>query len=93
MKKKENITGGKLVDFPEEVDERSGVRIYGETSYENQMAVFSHFLHGGNHDVKEKAEIVACVRGFLARKNFRQGTSNELNQIKTNYRKMLLINY
>jgi len=92
MTKKENITGGKLVDFPEEVDERSGVRIYGETSYENQMAVLSHFLHGGNHDIKEKAEIVACVREFLARKKFRQGTSNDLNQIKTNYRKMLLIN-
>ena len=34
----------KLVNFPEEVT-TEGVRIYGETSYENQMALLSHFLH------------------------------------------------
>ena len=44
-KKTENIKT-KLVDFPEEITEE-GLKIYGETSYENQMAVLSHFLH--NH--------------------------------------------
>ena len=63
-----------LVDFPEEVDEENGVRLYGETSYENQMAVLSHFLH--NHrdeiDKEEKAEIIAAIREFLSRKEARQ---------------------
>lgn len=63
-----------LIDFPEEVDEASGVRIYGETSYENQMAVLSHYLH--NHCRKiakeEQVEIVEAIREFLSRKEFRQ---------------------
>ena len=33
----------KLVNFPEEVT-TEGIRIYGETSYENQIALLSHFL-------------------------------------------------
>ena len=38
-----------LADFTEEVTEANGikVKVYGETSYENQMAVLSHYLH--NH--------------------------------------------
>ena len=63
-----------LVDFPEEVDEKNGIRVYGETSYENQMAVLSHFLH--NHrdeiDKEEQAEIIAAIREFLSRKEARQ---------------------
>lgn len=39
----------KLTDFPEEITSE-GIKIYGETSYENQMAVLSHFLH--NHPAK-----------------------------------------
>ena len=64
-----------LSDFPEEVT-ADGIRIYGDTSYENQMAVLSHWLHGSRHDVpKEKqAEIVAAIREFLSRKDFRQQT-------------------
>ena len=34
----------KLEAFPEEITEE-GLKIYGETSYENQMAVLSHYLH------------------------------------------------
>ena len=71
--KKEN-TKTKLKDFPEEITE-DGLKIYGETSYENQMAVLSHFLH--NHpkrlDKEQKEEIVLAVREFLSRKEFRQG--------------------
>lgn len=63
-----------LVDFPEEVDEENGVRLYGETSYENHMAVLSHFLHNHRDEVdnKEKAEIIAAIREFLSRKEARQ---------------------
>lgn len=36
-----------IVDFPEEekIEGNFGVKIYGETSYENQLAVLSHWLH------------------------------------------------
>ena len=34
----------KLVDFPEEVTEE-GLKVYGETSYENMLAVLSHYFH------------------------------------------------
>lgn len=65
-----------LVDFPEEVAEADGikVKVYGETSYENQMAVLSHYLH--NHrkeiDEEEQAEIIEAIRAFLQRKDCRQ---------------------
>lgn len=76
-KKKENIKT-RLSDFPEEVTE-DGLKMYGETSYENQMAVLSHYLH--NHpkrlNKKQKEEIVSAVREFLSRKEFRQGTDKE----------------
>lgn len=72
-KKTENIKT-KLADFPEEITE-DGLKIYGETSYENHMAVLSHFLH--NHpkqmSKEQKEEIILAVREFLSRKEFRQG--------------------
>ena len=72
-KKTENIKT-KLADYPEEITE-DGLKIYGETSYENQMAVLSHFLH--NHpkrlNKEQKEEIILAVREFLSRKEFRQG--------------------
>ena len=67
-KKKENI---KLTDFPEEVDEATGMKVYGELSYETQMAVLSQYLHNGGTDA-ERGEIVEAVRDFLARKHVRQ---------------------
>lgn len=62
-----------LVDFPEEVT-NEGVKIYGETSYENQMAVLSHYLHNNKKDIpkEEQAEIINAIRDFLSRKEFRQ---------------------
>lgn len=65
-----------IVDFPEEVTEANGikVKVYGETSYENQMAVLSHYLH--NHrkeiDEEEQAEIIDAIKAFLQRKDCRQ---------------------
>lgn len=35
----------KLADFPEEIDEQNRIKVYGETSWENQLAVLSHYLH------------------------------------------------
>lgn len=63
-----------LVDFPEKVDEEYGVKLYGETSYENQMAMLSHFLHNHRKEIgkDEQAEIIAAIREFLSRKEARQ---------------------
>ncbi len=65
-----------MVDFPEEVDEQRGVKVYGETSYENQMAVLSHFLHNHRRELakEEQSEIIEAVRAFLSRKEIRQQT-------------------
>ena len=65
-----------LIDFPEEVCESAGmnVKVYGETSYENQMAVLSHYLHNHSKDIdkEEQMEIVDAIRDFLSRKEMRQ---------------------
>lgn len=60
----------KLVDFPEEVDKENGIKIYGETSRENQLAVLTQYLHnkcpaGGR---EEKVEIMTAIRDFLEQK-------------------------
>ena len=65
-----------MVDFPEEetVVGNFGMKIYGETSYENQMAVLSHYLHNHRKDINkvEQAEIIDAIRDFLSRKEMRQ---------------------
>lgn len=63
-----------IIDFPENVDVVNNVRVYGEISYENQMAVLSHYLHNNRKKLKktEQQEIIAAVRDFLSRKEFRQ---------------------
>ena len=70
---KKNIT---IVDFTEEdkVVGNIGVKVYGETSYENQMAVLSHYLHNSRKRLtkKEQIEIIEAIRDFLSRKEFRQ---------------------
>ena len=66
-----------LIDFPEEVSESDGmnVKVYGETSYENQMAVLSHYLHNHRKDIgkEEQVEIVDAIRDYLSMKEMRQG--------------------
>lgn len=63
-----------LADFPEEVDQKIGIKISDETSYENQLAILSHFLH--NHkdalDKEEQSEIISAIRDFLSRKKPQQ---------------------
>ena len=63
-----------LADFPEEVDEKNHIKVYGETSYENQIAVLSHYLHNSGEKLskKRKEEIILAIREFLERKQSRQ---------------------
>ena len=66
-----------LIDFPEEerAEKNISMTFYGETSYENQMAVLSHFLH--NHQkkltIEEQTEIISAIRDYLERKEYHQG--------------------
>ncbi len=66
-----------LIDFPEEerAEKNISMAFYGETSYENQMAVLSHYLH--NHrkklTIEEQTEIISAIRDYLERKEYRQG--------------------
>lgn len=59
-----------LVNFPEEVDEKNHIKIYGETSYENQIAVLSQYLHNSGEKLskKRREEIISAIRTFLEQK-------------------------
>jgi DNA (cytosine-5)-methyltransferase 1 len=59
-----------LVNFPEEVDEKNHIKIYGETSYENQIAVLSQYLHNSGEKLskKRRKEIISAIRIFLEQK-------------------------
>lgn len=65
-----------LIDFPKEERIEKNIRMtfYDDTSYENQMAVLSHFLHNHHKEIlkEEKQEIVSAIRDYLNRKEFRQ---------------------
>ncbi len=67
MAKKSETGNLKLSNFPEEIDEENGLLIYGATSYENQMAVLSQYLHNGCLDV-EKNDIVKAIINFIEHK-------------------------
>ena len=67
-----------LKNFPEEIT-KEGIKIYGETSYENQTALLSHFLHNHHNDVdaRQKNEIIMAVREFLSHKKSHQKLKEE----------------
>lgn len=73
MRKREINLALKLEAFPEEITDE-GLKLYGQTSYENQMAVLSQFLHnsgikGNDIKAKEKRDhILVAIRDFLERK-------------------------
>ena len=69
-----------LQAHPEEITE-DGLKIYGETSYENQMAMLSHYLHNNREKVsnKKKDEIIFAIRDFLSRKQHKQRKDEELS--------------
>lgn len=59
----------KIKEFPEEVT-ADGVKIYGTTSYETQVAVLSHYLHAlnGKHDIasgEKREEILETIRDYI----------------------------
>lgn len=74
MKENKKNIEPKLSSFPEEVDD-DGLKIYGETSYENQIAALSHYLHttdfeGTQIEVQERRnELMALIREFLEYKD------------------------
>lgn len=73
MAKKEIKNNLNLQAFPEEIT-KDGVKIYGETSYENQIAVLSQFLHNGGFEGDDeearfkRMEIITAIRDFLDHK-------------------------
>ena len=71
-----------FVNFPEEIDEENGIKIYGETSYENQIAFLSHYLHneglsetGGQFELR--ANLISSIYAFLEHKNKLQNYTEE----------------
>ena len=63
----------KLSELPEEVTEE-GVKIYGPTSYETQVAILSHYLHtlDGKHDIasgEKRDEILEAIRDYIEYKH------------------------
>ncbi len=73
--KKTAIQYIKLADFPEEIDVQNNIKVYGETSWENQLAVLSHYLHNNNHIKGEesKREVIYAIREFLEQKKESKG--------------------
>ena len=64
--KKTNI---KLSDLPEATTD-DGVKEYGTTSYETQIAILSHYLHtfDGKHDLESRTnreEILTAIRDYI----------------------------
>ena len=71
----------KLSELPEEVTE-DGLKIYGPTSYETQIAVLSHYLHTlkGKHDIasgEKRYEILDAIRDYIEYKH-KQDKKNPL---------------
>ena len=59
----------KLSELPEEVTE-DGLKIYGPTSYETQVAILSHYLHtlDGKHDIasgEKRYEILGAIHDYI----------------------------
>ena len=79
MKEKEAVRLN-ITDFPEEVIVEDGITFYGDTSYENHVAIMSHYLHNSSEDISEgrKKEIVVAIRDFLAHKEYKQGVLDDM---------------
>lgn len=59
----------KLINSTEEIDEQNDIKLNGEISRNNQLAVLSHYLHNNskNHD-SHKEEVISAIRELLERK-------------------------
>lgn len=76
-----------IEDFPEAIT--GNVKLYGETSYENCMAVLSHKLHemkaSKKHVDEDKLELVGLIQDFLDFKKSKQGYTEEfVNMVAEN---------
>ena len=79
MKNSNNI---RIVDFPEEMDKKTGVRVYGETSYGQHVATLSHYLHNHVSEKKtmsreENRKLMSLIREYLDYKEEVQNYSEE----------------
>ena len=71
----------KISELPEEVTS-DGLKIYGQTSYETQVAILSHYLHTlkGKHDIasgEKRYEILEAIRDYIEFKH-KQDKKNPL---------------
>ena len=71
----------KISELPEEVTE-NGLKIYGPTSYETQVAILSHYLHtlDGKRDIasgEKRYEILGAIRDYIEYKH-KQDKKNPL---------------
>ncbi|MDE7396962.1 MAG: DNA (cytosine-5-)-methyltransferase, partial [Muribaculum sp.] len=71
----------RLVDFPEKIDNVSGIKIYGEASLETQMAIMSHYLHNeellSNPEARKK--LYNAIMDYLDSKKDNSGLASELS--------------
>lgn len=74
-----------ITNFPEEVDELNCIKIYGETSYENHLAVLSQFLHNNRNyyslTKEQKEDIISAILDFLKHK---KKTNPDINATEEN---------
>ncbi len=64
-----NTKDVKLLELPEEIT-GDGVKIYGSTSFETQVAILSHYLHSldGKHDIasgEKREKILETIRDYI----------------------------
>ena len=58
-----------LIDYPAEINTEDNIKIYDGTSWENHMAVLSHYLHSPLEiSIEKKGEILEAVLQFLKNK-------------------------
>ena len=75
----------KLSELPEEVT-KDGVKIYGPTSYETQVAILSHYLHNlkGKKDVasgEKRDEILEAIRDYIEYKHKQDKKNPKWNDV------------
>ena len=81
----------KLSELPETTTD-DGVKVYGTTSYETQIAILSHYLHtfDGQQDLRARAnrdEILTAIRDYIEYKR----TTDKHNQLRWIFHPTILI--
>lgn len=81
MPKKKNLDIANISNLPEEIT-KEGLKVYGETSYETQISILSHYLHSlrGKYDIasgEKREKIVSAIREYIEYKQ-QKDKDNEL---------------